>query len=498
MFRGMLVMLVVWRCAAAGEVQVEIEDDAVNHAHPAGQPFTIHIRIDHGGPGVVRYHWCDFRGRPLTEPEPLESRKTTAIAAPDGHTGYLGLVLAPSTPELVLPNRAPGEQREYGFALLPAAARAHEINPASPFGMVHARTKDPYLEGWVKTMTWETASPKWWAYEIEKRRSRGMLELPIVDGDGWKTDDTRPISPAELDLLGARIKRYFAAHPATRYWELGIEENLSRRFKQPYYWPNLAAKVRVVRKAADEINPDIRLVYQIAELRMKAIRKFLQDPVAREFDILSLHPYAWPDFPSPEEWLDDFIDEVRSLMHTEGLNMPIWFTEVGVPHHGNRPGEFFGYPKKRARVEGKTPYEAVVYMLKLHVMAFSRGVEKIFWYNYMDRKPGRDFAENHFGLLDYWGFPKPVYPAYMTMQALLDTREAGPPRQVAENVRVYDFRGQDTNVAVAWAYPGGDREIPLGRLIPGASSGDVLRIVDPMGEAVSRRGASIPITGLPV
>ena len=74
---ALIILLPVWRYAAAGEVQVQIEDDAVNHAHPAGQPFTLQIRVDHDGPGTVRYHWQDFRGRPLTEPEPLEPGELT-------------------------------------------------------------------------------------------------------------------------------------------------------------------------------------------------------------------------------------------------------------------------------------------------------------------------------------------------------------------------------------------------------------------------------------
>jgi len=495
---ALITLLPVWRYAVAGEVQVQIEDDAVNHAHPAGQPFTLQIRVDHGGPGTVRYHWQDFRGLPLTEAEPLKPGELTAITTPAGRSGYLGLVLESTLPDLVLPDRTPGEAREYGFALLPVAVKPQRVNPRSPFGMVHARMQDPYLSGWVKTMTWETTSPKWWAYEMEKRRSRGLLELPIMEGEGWKTDDSQPISSAQLDQLRSRITQYFAAHPATLYWELGIEENLGRRFRMAHYWPNLAAKVRAVREAADEINPDIKLIYQVAERRMKDIRTFLQQPVSRLFDILSLHPYAWPDFPSPEEWLDDFIADVTSMMQAEGLNMPIWFTEVGAPQQGNYPGGFFGYPKKGARVEGKSPYGAVIYMIKLHVMAYGDGVEKIFWYNYRDRRPGRDYAENHFGLLDYWGFPKPVYPAYMNLQGLLDTRRASPPRQVAGNVRVYEFRGQDESVTVAWSYPGAVREVPLAELLPGAVPEDIVRVVDPMGMPAPFTASFIRVTGEPV
>jgi hypothetical protein len=150
----------------------------------------------------------------------------------------------------------------------------------------------------------------------------------------------------------------------------------------------------------------------------------------------SLHPYAWPDFPTPEEWLEEFLRATQRMMLANGFAMPIWFTEVGAPHHGTYPGGLFGYPDRRTKVTGQTRYGAAIYMIKLHVMALHQGVQKIFWYNYIDRRPEREYAENHFGMRDYWDYPKPVYPAYFNLHSCLNGKVPARAVRLHNNVRI--------------------------------------------------------------
>jgi hypothetical protein len=494
-----LILIPVWRTTAAEVVQVLIKDDVLNHLHPVGTPFTVKLKIDHSGSGVTRFYWQNFRGRLLTDPVPLIPGKLTTIAAPSDIAGYLGLVLAPATVGLAMPNRLPGETREYGFALLPPpAATGRQVDSLSRFGMVHADLEDPYLTGWVKTMTWKTTSPEWWGMEMEKRRSLGLLELPIVVGAEWKSSDLQPVSQAQLLQLKSRIQKYFAAHPDTEYWETGIEENLRDRYQTPFYWSNLNAKARTVREAADAVNPDIQLIYQVAELSLNDVRTFLRSSAARYYDILSLHPYAWPDFPDPERWLEEYITDINDLLADMDIRMPLWFTEVGVPYRGNHPDGFFGYPGKGVEIPGKSSYEAVTYLVKLQIIAYHLGVEKIFWYNYKDRKPGREHAENHFGLRDYWGYPKPVYPAYVNLQQQIHAKRPGRAWKLPGDVRVYEFIGTEERLIVAWTYPPGTREIPISVLLGETPVADIIAIVDPVGTPVPYTEALLRISAEPV
>ena len=457
------------------------------------------MKIEYTGSDIVRFHWQNYRGEILTEPKVIKPGKLITISAPNVNTGYLGLVLKPDTTSIALPNRQPGEAREYGFAILPSDSISDsKVNTQSRFGIVHANLNDPYLRGWVKTMTWMTASPKWWGFEMEKRRALGLLELPILVKSEWKSDDTQPISREQLERLKSRSRQYFEADPKTKYWETGIEENLGGRYDKPYYWTNLAAKAKVVRDIANSVNSDIKLIYQIAELRHGDVQAFLQSDAARYYDILSLHPYVWPDFPTPEEWLSKFLNDVDKIMKAQGMDMPIWFTEVGVPHHGNYKGAFFGYPASGARVQGRNHYEVAIHMLKLHVMAYHLGVEKIFWYNYIDRKSEREHVENHFGLRDYWGYPKPVYAAYINLQKNLNIKKVGNARRLDGNILVYDFADDDETVTVSWAYPDGNKEIPITVLVPGLNQDDLISVTDPMGAAIPYDGSAIRISKEPV
>ncbi len=453
----------------AARIDVSVHDGAPYHVHPPGQPFSLRVEV--APPGAVTYHWRDGHGTALTPPSPL----APAIASPSGEVGYYGLVLTPVRPGDALPGARPGEAREYGFAILPPPAPAG-ADPASRFGVVHADPADPYLPVWIKTLTWRTTGARWWAYELDKRLGHGKRELPIVSGGPWDSDDTRALTAAELESLAERVRPYFAASPPGAHWEAGIEENLDADYGAAHYWPNLEARLRTLRGAAREAgNPGIRLIYQIAGVQRRDTQRFARSGAARLVDVLSLHPYAWPDFPAPEEWLAPFIDDTSATLASHALDLPLWFTEVGVPHHGN-PGGFFGYPATGARVRGKSPGAAAQYLVKLHVIALQRNVGRLFWYNYRDRAAGREQAENHFGLRDHAGFPRPTYVAHHNLHRRLQGLEARGELDLGGGARAYRFSATGRDVFVVWVYPVAPRALPL--LQPGA---EIVEVVDSFG-----------------
>ena len=75
-------------------------------------------------------------------------------------------------------------------------------------------------------------------------------------------------------------------------------------------------------------------------------------------------------------------------------------------------------------------------------------MERAFWYNLKDRGSNRDYAEDHFGLIDYWGYPKPAYPAYVTMLHNLAGKPAGK-RVRFDDVWAYEFASDDDAAVVA-------------------------------------------------
>jgi len=462
-----------------------------------GKPFAVKLRFDTAHDCAMRYHWQDFRGEALSEPATLPLNRDVTLNSVEGASGYLGLVLTTDCPDLDDEEGFAAGRRELGFAMLSSPPRSLRARGAdSPFGMVHGLLDDEWLGPWIKTLTWHTTDAKWWRFEMERRRASGFIELPMISGEFWDSDDSRPITRAELDALASRAADYFKAWPDGRYWELGLEENLEPRFRQPYYWKNLEAKAAALRKAAKKHAPGTKFIYQIANLEIGDIDAFAASDAARQFDILSLHPYAWPDFPSPDRWLEDYLEQVRSVLRSHGLTLPIWFTEVGAPHHGNGPGLFFGYPDTQAHVTGLTRYQAVNYMLKIHAIALHAGVQKLFWYNYRDRGIGNDYAENFFGTIDYWGYPRPVRVAYARMLSCLDGFHASDRLTPGRDIVAYRFSKNGGNAMLVWKRSAGATRVRLSRL--GIDNADEVWIGDPMGGRFIANGGQLRIGEEPV
>lgn len=488
--------------ARAADVLIAVSDPAVRHTHAPGEPFEVAVTITYAGSAVITAEWRDFEGTSLGAPVVLQPQSTSSLPAPRTEPGYLGLVLRADAPSVALQDRNPGQEREYGFVILPERTTADRpVDPEGRFGVVHAELEDPYLPGWVKTMTWDTTGSEWWLYEMDRRRDLGVLELPLVVGGAWESDDTRPISAEELAALEAQLAPYVAADPRVRWWELGLEENLSERWDQPSYWSNLAAKAELAKSIAEDVDPEIGLIFQVVDTEYfpgSAADELLSSAAVRSFRALALHPYRWPDFPEPDEWLPALVADTRAGIAARGLDLELWFTEIGAPHHGN-PGGFFGYPESGAVVTGLSREREAAYLVKTHVLALQTGVEKIFWYNYVDQGPNLEYAEDHFGLIDFWGHPKAAYAAYFTMHSRIGARSPAGSRELPGGVRVHtmsDGPGSAESLVVAWLHPAARRMVPLAEL--GFTPGEVAEAVNTVGTPLDVSGGAVLLSANPV
>ena len=137
-------------------------------------------------------------------------------------------------------------------------------------------------------------------------------------------------------------------------------------------------------------------------------------------------------------------------------------------------------------------------MIKLHAIALQQGVEKIFWYNYQDRRPERQYAENHFGLRDHWGFPKPVYPAYYTLHRHLDYKIAAGSQQLKQGVQVHKFQGNSETTWLVWSYPNQSVKINLGDIDSNLHNQAKIKILNMVGTPILLTGKQIQITHEPL
>jgi hypothetical protein len=243
------------------------------------------------------------------------------------------------------------------------------------------------------------------------------------------------------------------------------------------------------------VNPSIKLIYQVAELDIQSMEEFLKSDAARQIDILAIHPYAWPDFQSPETWMPQYISKVRALMAKYDAVKPIWFTEIGAPVDGN-PGGFFGYPAQGNYVRGVGRAEYMGFMVKCHLIGFANGVEKVFWYNYWDAGVDSEYAERHFGIVDARSYPMPGYAAYCTMARMIRGKALKDVGVRDGDVQTYRFRGAKDDCLVVWSSPAAPRSVSLGAL--GLTRSDVESVTDIAGVPVSPVRDKLAISGTPL
>lgn len=452
---------------------------------------------------TITADWEDFLGNQLNNAS-LNLFQANTVPSPSGLSeGYYGLNFSCSDNTIPLPQRIPGVSREFGFAVLSTADVPSSLNPDPTFGLVHVDINDPFIKpGFSKTMTTNshtgtTLNVTKWTNGINTRKAANYLEMPLVVGSFWDTDDNIPITTQQLQDLQTIMEQYFEADTDILNWELGLEENL-KKWNKTHYWNNLQLKVNAVKQARDLKNPAAKLIYQIAGTNTNSVGTFLQSTAAPMFDVLALHPYRWNAFPMPETWLSNYLDAVEGLKIQYNLpNLPIWFTEVGAPHDGNPGGLFI---QGGNNITGKSYYDGAKFITKLHAIALSKGVEKIIWYNYHDRGPDPTYPEHHFGIVDHWGFPKAAYPAYQTMVNQLHDKSFVRNDLLTGNVHVYEFENQTSGLKtiMSWVYPNGTSTVSLSDLAPDLSSGSITKVYRTDGLPISISGNSVTLMDYPI
>ncbi len=134
-------------------------------------------------------------------------------------------------------------------------------------------------------------------------------------------------------------------------------------------------------------------------------------------DAVTIHPYAAgagaPEFAygNPAAGfigttIADRVHQLRELIrrYNSGQDKPIYFTEIGWPS-GNVPGAVSELSQAK-------------YLVRMYAMAIASGVEKVFWYEFVNNGLERDRPGQNYGLVHIEGdplgsfTPKPSFVAY--------------------------------------------------------------------------------------
>jgi hypothetical protein len=497
---------------------VKTSDNAY-HVFAPGKAFSFTLTLGPGSSGVTGYQWVDWKGNSLGVAVAVaDSSLSFAVNSPAGATldpGYYGLRLLPEG--TVLGEAGSGTRHELGFVLLqPFAADDphYQRSTTWPYGMTHGDIADPYLQyKWTKT-TWPTAFWKWdaktsagsfdaagWRSAFEKVSKHGRTDLPLVTGEPWSS------TPVDLKGIGVLAASVFKATPEVLAWEWGIEEaheGLDFATSKAFY-DVLAPKMREVRTQANSSGAaKTLLVHQLEGVwstiptRADGAKAFFQSEALRYVDVLSLHPYPWPDFISPDKWLDAHLKTVNAFKAASPKpHLPIWMTEMGCTTDDAGLGA-------AKMVDGENPVsglsrsEAAVFLVKTHAIAFAEGVSRIYWYNYRDSAASDSDAEQHFGLRDFWGYPKPAYAAYANFINRVGAKVCRNVSHSAANIQSYHFSDGKEACYVVWAYPAPANPVSvvLSSLTGGAR---VTSVTDTAGKALPvKKDGSVALDNSPL
>lgn len=201
-------------------------------------------------------------------------------------------------------------------------------------------------------------------------------------------------------------------------------------------------------------------------------------------DAISIHPYRFPR--APEGMAHD-IANVQNLIrqYNNGQLKPIWVTEFGWPTNTGTTG-----------VDNWTQAE---YLVRGHVILLASGVEKIFWYDFMNDGRSASDSEENFGVIrnstSRLGahVPKPAFAAYGAMTRQLTGAQFIERETVAEQVHSYLFDRNNERFRVMWSLE------PANVTLQAASA---VTVTDIMGNVTSYEPAGgevyLTLTGEPV
>jgi len=419
----------------------------------------------------LTYQWVDDKGNALTDATvlPQEQLGGFSVTAPAEPAGYVGVQFWCANPNVVFPDYQPLEHKEWGFALLePWTSPGYSL--ANNYGFTHSPTTDPYLVGCDKNTT-STADTAGLASYVAQAKANGFWEMPAIYANWDDSQDYQTQFKAISDLMYSDS----IAAPDIPVWEVGIEENLNASYwHTDQYWNDLKNRISAIRDGLDRAHSSAKLIYQIAEPigRFDDISFMFNQhhDVASMIDILSLHPYAWPDYPDPERWyvtdgfgaadgtyittgITNMMNMAWQVIHDAGFDIPIFYTEVGAPSQEN-PNLPFGYgssPSDPGFVsdDGLRRGETAPYLAKLQAMGQNLGVGMMSWYCYYDYAGTRWMPENYFGTVDQNGFPKPNDAAYVISLQHLNAKTATGMYQVGD-IQVSKFTDGANDTYVIW------------------------------------------------
>lgn len=208
--------------------------------------------------------------------------------------------------------------------------------------------------------------------------------------------------------------------------------------KPDYYYPLLKATYEKVKAT----HPDTKVVGPaISFVDLAWMERLFQLGGLSYLDAVSVH---YPG--NPPERMAETLSGLKDLIrrYNNGQDKPIWVTENGWS----------------TKVGGDDERTQAGYAVRAQVIALSRGVEKVYWYDFMNDGVDASCHECNFGLvrndtdpLGKWT-PKPSYASYAAMTRALSGARFERSEQLADGLHSHRFAKGHKKTRVLWSTAG--------------------------------------------
>ena len=150
------------------------------------------------------------------------------------------------------------------------------------------------------------------------------------------------------------------------------------------------------------------------------------------------------------------VEKLRGLLQKYGDgDKDIIFTELGWSTHTDKTS----HDKETVTKEQQAYFTARAYLISSFL-----GVKNIYQYSFQDNGPGDDNAEKQFGMVDWYGTPKPAYYSYYVLSRILKNAENA--ERITSLVHpcygaVYYDNEKDMYVTALWTADGNARNVSV-------------------------------------
>jgi len=406
-----------------------------------------------GSSGIISYTVTDLSGLLITRGQSMVTNRQTVLTLPLQPDGYYVLQITDHTTE-------PPANQAIPFAVITSFVPEAD----SPFGVgTHfigdnnpnlARLIAAMGAGWIRDdTTWERIERSSGSYNfnnfdpnMQVLQQNAITPLLILDYNNRFYDNGQtPYDNAGLTAF-ANYARALVTHYGPQLKAVEVYNEYNGAFstgpcaRKPSCYAQL---LRYTYQAIKAIRPDVTVVGGAAfSADLHWFSELFEDGALPYMDVVSDHPYTFlyiasPELDGTEEQMEALQDLVKHYNHGKGK--PLWITEIG-------------WPTSYLHVSEHTQAD---YLVRSAFLSLAAGVQKFFWYDFLNDGTDPSQVQQQFGLLrqpDAAGryTPKPAYVAYAVLIRELAHRAVIGSEAIAPGIYVMRFCG---NLRVLWSTP---------------------------------------------